>query len=850
MGSVIACLLAKAEIGKIGIKDAQTIEKEINRLKSSPQNNDVLSELDAAKKAHSAAAFQLSQKQLNLTRSAELQARLVTSMEAGKASGVSTPDSFKALFFETQHTANSYKPEVADQLSAPIEAYVKNATNKYEALIYNSISQLQRDPVTGKINATLSREIGESLFALERGLPTPKVSEEAVRASKALLEASQFGAKERIRLGSLVDHPHDNIMGVRSSPTLMRLFAAKIPNFKEKWIAHVMKLGVDVDHLNATFGTSIRNDSELKLLLDGAYKALLSGGPIDKSGTLVPMNLRNIAKANNLHRGLRFKDAKGTMEFINTYGAGNMYDHVLSWANTRGVEDGVAEIMGSSPRSTQRAILEHIKSTDPEFYQEAAGLFDRYADHLGIYHASSSLEDGKLTPVATNAKNLFRASVLGRVGLWQTTLDMWGLPTMVNSLKGLPVIKNIQMAYSELFRSSAHTAETRALLAKHGFALSEMLKEGQDILLSLADRGLTKKSAAYTTSGADAIVQKVTGGTRAINATLRASQQFMLNELSELVEKGNILAHGEAQANYLKSFGFDQKVLDFIKSNAFKQGYFEDHPFLAIDKAVLHNIDSDEARNAALALTRILEDQKKAVNPVIPQKLAAWAQNIKKTGTAGRIGADAVTTLASYISGYANNMLEMSKTLGGSRRMHLLATGLVMYPMITGYAMTVISDLMSGKDAPPLSSDIAGKVIGRAFGPLGDAMVSGGEPQGNVLGSLFPLANFFLDAAGNTVKVGKDVATGQFDKIPADSVKVLSRLMPGQTAPVFGLLLKKYVTDQILLATDPHATRKFRQNAKSRESKTGASAWWRDGELAPERAPDLSKLLTIYEKRD
>jgi hypothetical protein len=840
--------MAKASLGKVNKTEAEKLRKQVESLQENSKNSpDALNELTAAQKAYDDGIFSLTQKQNNLVRNVKTQGKLVQSLEISKASGIADMDSFKALFYSTQHTTNSYKKGVSEKVATPADAYIKNATEKYQSRVYNSVKAMGRDEVTGKMNVTHSREVGEALFNLERGLSTPKVSKEAVEAATEIYEVSKFGSKEYQRLGGTIRSQHDNIMGLRAAPETLRSLAALDANFEETFVTHIMRLGVDVDHINATFGTKISSEAQLKTFLQGSYKAILSGGSIDKAGTLVPKEMKHLAVSNNISRGLRFTSAKSTLEFMEKYGAGNMYDHITGYTALRGIEDGAREAFGPSPMATKAAILDHIKQTAPELHTEALALFNRYADHLGITHAAGALTDADFHNVAATMKNIFRAALLGKVGLWQALIDMWNLPNLSNRMKGLPVIENIQSAYKELFKGVTISDVERTALAKRGFLLEQEMKELQDHLLTAADQGIVKRSVAYGTAGADAAVQKYTGGTRSIRATTEGAQKFLITTLSDLVEHGDINFHGEAQAKYLKSLGFDESVLKFIKENAFSEAHQYEHSFLAIDKKTLFNIDSDEGRGAALALTRVLMDHQQSINPTMPGAYQAALKQARKSGKTSRAVTESLSALSGYLSGYTMNMIQMANSMPGkSAKMKVLST-FVIASVISAYEATIINNLLNGKDIPPLSADLVGKVIGRSFGPIGDALVSGGDSvHGNILGNLIPGANFFLDVAGNTVGLGKDALTGDFKKMPARSAKILGKVMPGQTAPVFGLLFKRYINDQILAMTDPEAHRKFRGKEKQMKNTTGTQSWWKPGELTPGRAPDLSKMMSLH----
>lgn len=854
MASIIECLLAKAALGKVSASSVERIKRHVEGLQeATKQSAEVLDELASAKKAFEDGTFALSQKQRNIVANMQRQEAAIGTMRAATEGGSTPMNSFKGLFYNVQRTANSYKAGVTERVMHPMQTYIKEAQEHYHARMFEVRSSLGRSEITGSMDATLNRETGMELFNLERGLKAGKGSAEAIDNAAKLFETSKFGSKEYKRLGGLMNIEHDNIMGLRVSPEILRRLSVldESGTFDSKFVAEMMQWGVDVDHINRTLRTNLRTDADLKAFLEGSYKAMLSGGPIDKTGALVPKELQGLATANNLHRILRFTSPESTMAFIEKYGAGNMDEHLKAYSVMRGTEDGVHEGFGPSPHATKAAILEHIKQTAPEAHAEASALFDRYASHLGIFNSAQSLVDEQLNLVSASAKNWFRAAVLGSIGTWQATIDMWNLPRMSNKFKGLSTIKNIEANYKELFKGRALSVDEAKMLAKRGFLLEAEMQRMEDSLLSAADQGRTNSAAAYTSAGADAAVQRITGGTRAIGATTSGSKKFLIGELSDIVESGSLSSKGEDMGNYLKSLGFTQDILDFIKANALDETYHYENKFLAINKQRLIDIDSEAGRNASRALTRVLMDQEQSINPMAPGGFAAAAAAGRRAGTVSRIGTDSVTALTSYLSGVTSNMIQMAAEMPSkSGRMRVYSTFLI-GSVIGAYESSVINEILRGRDVPPLSAELLGKVVGRAFGPVGDALVSGGDSsKGGILQSFLPLGKFFTDIGGNAIALGKDVVTGDADKIPAHAVKLLSRMMPGQTAPVFATLWKHYIEEQLLLMTDPDAMKKMDNREKQREGKMGSESWWKPGELTPSRAPDLSKLATLHIQED
>lgn len=846
--SVISCILAKASLGKVTKNAAEKIKQHVEFLQASVKDGaGSLSELKAAQKALADGTYTLQQKQGNITRSLGAQKTMVTSMEASMATGKTPFESFQALFYGSPKTKHSFRKGVSENIAASAEEFSINAIENYKAKSFNALRKLRRNEVTGGIDQTLDKEVFHGLFELERTGKVSTGSKEARQAAQEVFELGTFGAREYRRLGGSLNIRQDILTGFHTSPDILRSLSAIDAGFEDKFIQHVMKLGVDVDHFNKTFGAKIQTRADLESIVRDVYKSILSGGPIDRSGKLIPANMKHVATANNIPRALRFTTPEASYEFMKTYGSGNMAELLNNYSTMRGIEDGSRAAFGPSPRATRLAVLDHIKQVAPEDHQKASRLFDRYAADLGIFNASSALSDARLSYATTNVKNGFYAALLGRMGLWQMMVDMWNLPMLANNLKGLPIIENISQSYKALFRAKSITDATRVDLARRGFVINSIADDMSNHLLTAADQGITHKATAYGSHGANAAVKKFTGGTRSVNATIDGSLEFMVSKLSGIVESGNIDAHGADMGNWLKSLGFDEKTVKFLKENALSTAHFDEHPFTTLDKTLLNSIDTDEARAASLALTRVLNDHRIAVNPVAPGPYRAALKEAKTAGKIQKAGAESLAALTSYLSGYVHNMLRMSAEMPGkSGKMKVLAQYLTM-SVVAAYEASVINNLLAGKDAPEMSADLLAKVLGRSMGPIGDALVSGGDSfNGNVLGSLLPGANFVTDVLAKTQQLGLHAVTGEFQKLPADASRLLTKALPGQSAPIFGLLLRRYFTDQIIAQLDPDAVRKFRSREKTMRSKTGTSSYWKPGELTPTRAPDFSKMLSLH----
>ncbi len=846
--SIIACILAKASLGKVTKAEAEKIQQQVESLQKNPNaSGATISELEAAQKAYQDGMFTLGQKQLNITKSIEHQAALTTSFQTHIETGKSIDQSFDALFHGRTHTKYNYKEGITEKLTAPLEDVREGQLNKYAAKIDAPLHNLARSEINGTINRTLDKETFLDLWELERGGTNLKGSKDAQGMAKEISDIGVFGAKEYKRLGGTVNIDREMLTGFHISSTTLKNLAAEVPGFETKFVQHVMKLGLDLDHFNRVFQTNLKTSQEVERMLRDAYKTFLSGGKLDKAGAYIKPEMQSVAIANNLPRALRFTNAEAAYEFMTTYGMGNMGDLLTHYKQVRGTEDAARTVFGPSPRAVKQALLDHVKSVDPTRSDVIAHKFDRYAADLGLYHASSAIEDATVNYTIQKVKNGFYAALLGRMGLWQGLIDNWNLPLLFNSVKGLPVLENIQATYRVASRSEAATKQVRDDLMRQGYVISQIQDQLTNRLMTAADQGATGKGSAYASAAANNAVRKYTLGTRLVNSALQGSLEFLTRRLGPMTEAGDIMMHGEANANWLRSLGFNEDVLKFIRENAMSEANHEGHIFQNIDLRMLDSIETSEGRAASLAVTRVLNDHKRAINPQSPGFTRAAFSEMKQAGPLQRVGAEGVGALTSYMTGYVDNMVSVMRELPGQNEKMKYAAILLSSTLVSTYMMTSISSVLMGKDPPPLSEAMLAKMLARAMGPVGDMLVSGGsDMKGDVLGSLIPGLNFVADIGSNVVKSVKHAAHGEGSKALADLNRALSKGMPGQTAPGIGLLLKIYFTDQITHQLDPEAARKVRQHEKQMMTETGTQSWWRPGELAPDRAPDFSKMLSIH----
>lgn len=848
--SIISCILAKAALGKVTKTDAERIKAHVESLQEQRRaTGEVPSELEAAQKALEDGTFILQQKQQKIANQLKFQKSWEAHAKAQADLGFDDVETIKALFYETPHTKYSYKQGVSENVMPSIEAYRAQSYQKYAAKVHDAAVALKRNTVTGSIDSSLEREIFNEIWALEREGVSKTTNKAAKEVAAKINDLAIFANKEYKRLGGSIRGERDFLLGAFADPHNLRVRASKNPDFKNEFIRDLESFGVDVAHFNNTLQTNIQGQAQLRQALDDIYKAMVSGSPLDPTGSYIPAAIKHVATAHNLPRALRFTSKEGTMAFMKKYGQGTLGDLLQNYIGLRSVEDSVMAAFGGNASAIRKMVLASARDKSPEKVKELGTLFDRYASHSGVRGANKALDDYHLNYAIANLKSIASANLLGKVGLWQATIDMWNLPLLSNHMKGLPIIKNIQSSYKALIQSSGRSEAAMKDLAKLGYVNENWYSGFLNKTITAADQELTNPYWAKGAAGASNAIRTISGSTKAINATVRGEIEFLVTHLSDVVESGNLNSKGEGFGNWLKSYGFDESTLKFIQENAMSDFSYSGKTFKAIDKAHLDAIDSDQARKASLALTRVMNDHVTAVNPTMPGYMKAAVDEWRGGGFGGRALAEGSSYLSGYLTGHWNNMTYMANTMPNKAAKFQAYSQYVVMAAISGYMSTVIADLLAGKDAPPMSEDILGRVVGRAIGPIGDALVSAGDSMGGGgLAALVPGLNYAMQLGETGVKGVKHAATGKFDKLPADVVQFLNKTLPGQSVPVVGLLMRRYIMDQILAQLDPEAFSKFHASANTLRSRTGQEFFWKPGEIQPNRSPDLSHLLDLHIK--
>ena len=202
----------------------------------------------------------------------------------------------------------------------------------------------------------------------------------------------------------------------------------------------------------------------------------------------------------------------------------------------------------------------------------------------------------------------------------------------------------------------------------------------------------------------------------------------------------------------------------------------------------------------------------------------------------------AVTLLSTHVRRAA---LQARSKTGFQRGTY--AMNLVISTTVMGALAMQLKDLTKGRDPRAMDNrEFWGAALlqGGGLGIFGDLLTSDVNRFGGGLAETLagPVVSFANDVRrltiGNAMQLGNDEDT----RFGAELTHFLRRYTPGGSLWYARLGYERLLLDRLQLWTDPKARRSFRARESKLHRETGQRSWWRQGRLAPDRAPDFSNV--------
>jgi hypothetical protein len=171
--------------------------------------------------------------------------------------------------------------------------------------------------------------------------------------------------------------------------------------------------------------------------------------------------------------------------------------------------------------------------------------------------------------------------------------------------------------------------------------------------------------------------------------------------------------------------------------------------------------------------------------------------------------------------------------------------GLAISATLFGALALQLKDIAKGRDPRPMGDPAfwgAALMQGGGMGILGDFLYGGLSRAGGGLAETIagPVVGFLNEARNLTVGNLAAVAAGKDANFGYDLTQFLRHNTPGSSIWYARLAFERLVIDQLQLMIDPDAHERMRAIERRARREMGQGYWWRPGEAAPARAPQLN----------
>lgn len=606
---------------------------------------------------------------------------------------------------------------------------------------------------------------------------------------------------------------------------------------RAEWVDFITQR-LDIERMtDAETGAAFTPDA-LEIVLQGVYETIRTNGVSD----LVPGSAAGGKKLANRRQDARFlvfKDADGWLEYQERFGSDNLFGTMMD--HLRGMSRDVAllEVMGPNPTASFRYLQDIARARENE--PLSRGVND------AVFRLVNGTGDANRSPFAAHFFGAIRswnvAASLGAAAL--SAVSDLSFIRATAKWNGLPVAKVMGRYLSQL--NPANEAD-RILATRIGVTAF----------------GWTD---AYSNVGRFAELEGVGGGrlarvshvgSRFAETVLRASG------LNAMTDAGRRAFAMEFSANIAENFGRPLKEIEGPLRQALEKRLTpEDWDALRTTKTIDHKgaqffaVDRLMARED-LPLSR-REDLARKVQGLINEELLyavpepdALAKVITTGGGAQRgtiMGEVSRTALQfksfpiAVLSLHMQRMLHARAARGGAQAA-AYAANVIIGTTVLGMLALQLKLIARGKDPRDMDDPKAWAAAfaqGGGAGIFGDFLFSDANRFGQGITStlLGPTAGM-VDAAWKTSWGNvQEAMKGEDTDLAADVVGFASRYTPGGSLWYTRLVLEREIFDQLAIAADPSGARKRFNRAERKARDQGTGYWWRPGDTAPERAPEI-----------
>lgn len=600
-------------------------------------------------------------------------------------------------------------------------------------------------------------------------------------------------------------------------------------------------------------------DGQLREFLEHAWDTIATDG-LANMVPGKPAGHGARANAHKEHRQIHFKDAQSVIDYWNAFGERTAIEILHGHVDTMARDIAFLEHFGPNPNLTYQTLrdtaLKEAAIAEPTKLEEFRGAVVKL-DNLYEYASGRMKPSANLT-MSGLADGIAHLNVAGKLGGAMLASLFGDKVTMeaVSHMNNMPVLQRWR---TELILFNPANAEDRRLIQTQGLMLDGIRSGLQRFYEGLGKSSVTGKiaNAVMKITGMNAVNEVRKGGFglnmfAAIGKELRSGREFA--QLSE--------SDGRA----LRNFGItetDWKTWQLAKPQTWRgvdDMLFPDAIARITDdelKAahILGPAETPEAAHAARrdAIVKLLgvvntESEFAIVYPGWRER-ASFYGSVQRGTVPGEIWRSVLQFKAFPWAFLQRGMdLVANQETPGSKA--AMVAYLVGATTIAGAMILQTREVLSGKDPRAMADENWFKFWGAAFlqggalGIYGDFLYSVNQTR---YGS-GPLEALAGPTMGPLLELGivqpltaaKHAMEGKPTHLAAQTVQDLKGFIPGSNIWYTKAALDHLIWQNVLESLSPGYLATIRQRT---QREYGQAWWWEPGEVAPERAPDVSKAI-------
>ncbi len=577
------------------------------------------------------------------------------------------------------------------------------------------------------------------------------------------------------------------------------------------------------------------DDTALDTLLAEVFQTIRSEGWFKRSEG-GGAGIGAVANRRGDPRVLVFKDAKSWIEYDAQFGKGDPFAAMIAHVRGMARDTAAMERFGPNPEAGVQWLKDRVAKSaaedaapDAKAVERAATGVDRIETYWAHYTgADQAASRAWLARVGTEVRAFAVAGKMGSAIVSAGPGDV-GTQHVAAAFNGLPVTRTLAEYTRQLDPTNAGH---RQLAAELG-----LVYEGWIHNLAAQSRLLGDEVQVGTMSRVAEGVLRAQGlnwWTDAGNAA------FGVNVFTELAtQRGK--AWGELDGEFrgmLERGGIDAARWDAVRATPVQNRN-------GVKLLFAQDVADRELGDALLEMVAF--EQQRAVQVADFETRATLAARFRPGTVIGELGKTALLFKSfglSMLFMHGRRALARPTAAGAAGYALRIATTLT----LAGAVSLQLREIAKGNDPRSMADGsfwLAAAWQGGGFGMIADLLKLTTDPRMNTFAE-FLAGPVFGDTMTNAISLGnaavRSVAGDEKANPGRALVKSIRSDLPGGNLWYTRLALQRMLTDQLQEEIDPRYRESWRAMDR-RLAEQGQGQWWASGEVAPERAPDLSNIF-------